>query len=83
MNFMCDYTCIIIIYHKCDPEFKLAFTKKLESIQYLAALAVTGAWRGTDTNRLCEEVGWEILYYRKWYRRFVLLLQTVELSENA
>ena len=46
-----------IIYHKCDPEFKLDFTKKLESIQYSAALAVTGAWRGTNTDRLREEVG--------------------------
>ena len=34
-----------IIYHKCDPEFKLDFTKKLESVRYSAALAVTGAWR--------------------------------------
>ena len=57
-----------IIYHKYDPEFKLDFTKTLESIQYSAALAVTGSWRGTDTDRLCEEVGWEIPYYRKWYR---------------
>ena len=60
-----------IIYHKYDPEFKffkLDFTKKLESIRYSAALAVTGAWRGTNTDRLCEEVGWETLYYRKWYR---------------
>ena len=57
-----------IIYHKSDPEFKLDFTKKLESIQYSAALAVTEAWRGTNTDRLCEEVGLEILYYRKWYR---------------
>ena len=32
-----------IIYHKYDPELKLDFTKKLESIQYSAALAVTGA----------------------------------------
>ena len=38
-----------IIYHKYDPEFKLDFTKRLESIQYSAALAVTGAWRGTNT----------------------------------
>ena len=53
-----------IICHKYDPEFKLDFT---ESIQYSAALAVTGAWRETDTDRLCEEVCWEILYYRKWY----------------
>ena len=51
-----------IIYHKYDPELKLDFIKNLEPIQYSEALAVTG-------NRLCEKVGWEILYYRKWYRR--------------
>ena len=34
-----------IIYHKYDPEFELDFAKKLESIQYSTALAVTGAWR--------------------------------------
>ena len=32
------------IYHKYDLEFKLDFTKKLESTQYSAALAVSGAW---------------------------------------
>ena len=58
-----------IIYHKNDPELKLGFTKKLQSIQYSAASAVTGAWRGTNTDRLCEEVGWEILYCRKCYVR--------------
>ena len=31
-----------IIYHKYDPELKRDFTKKLESIHYSAALAVTG-----------------------------------------
>ena len=30
---------------------------------------VTGAWRGTNTDRLYEELCWEILYYRRWYRR--------------
>ena len=72
MNFMCDHTCIIMTsFITYDPEFtffKLDFTKKLESIQYPAVLAVTGAWHGTNTDRLCEEVGWKILYYRKWYR---------------
>ena len=62
-----------IIYHEYDPEFKLDFTKKLESTQYSAAQAVTGggggAWRGTNTDRLYEELGWEILHYRRWYRR--------------
>ena len=45
------------------------FTKPLESIQYSAALAVSGAWRGTNTDKIYEELGWEILYYRRWYRR--------------
>ena len=57
-----------IIYHKYDPELNLEFTKKLESTQYSAALAVSGAWRGTNTEKLYEELGWEILYYRRWYR---------------
>ena len=58
-----------IIYHKYDPEFKLDFTKRLESTQYSAALAVSGAWRGTNTDKIYEELGWELLYYRRWYRR--------------
>ena len=40
-----------IIYHKYDPEFKLDFIKKLESTQYSAALAVRGAWHGTNTDK--------------------------------
>ena len=32
-------------------------------------LAVTGAWRGTNRQKLYEEVGWESLYHRRWYRR--------------
>ena len=55
-----------IIYHKYDPEIKLDFTKKLESTQYSAALAVSGAWCETNTDKLYEELGWEILYYRRW-----------------
>ena len=58
-----------IIYHRHDPEFELEFTERLESTQYTAALAVSGAWRGTNTGKLYEELGWEILYYRRWYRR--------------
>ena len=56
-----------IIYHKYDPEFKLDFTKKLESTQYSAALMVTGAWHATNNDRLYEELGEEILYYRRWF----------------
>ena len=40
-----------------------------ESVQYSAALAVSGAWKGTNMDRLYEELGWEPLYYRRWQRR--------------
>ena len=33
-----------IIYHNYDPKFKRDLTKRLESTQYSAALAVSGAW---------------------------------------
>ena len=58
-----------IIYHKYDPELNLDFTKKLEATQYSAALAVSGAWRGTNKYKLYEELGWESLYHRRSYRR--------------
>ena len=59
-----------IIYHKYDPEMCLSFTQRLEQIQYSAALAVAGAWGGgTNRQRLYEELGWESLYQRRWYRR--------------
>ena len=57
------------IYHKYDPEFKFDSTKRPESTKYSAVLAVSGAWRGTNTDKIYEELGWEILYYRRWYRR--------------
>ena len=58
-----------IRYHKHDPEFTHDMTKRLERIQYSAALAVSGAWRGTNIDRLYDQLGWESLYYRRWYRR--------------
>ena len=69
INFMCDHTCIMTSFiTNMTQSLHLTLPKRFESIQYSAALVVTGAWRGTNTDRLCEEVGWEILYYRKWYR---------------
>ena len=58
-----------IIYHKHDPDLKLYFTKKLESTQHSAALAVSGAWRGTSRQKLYDELGWESLCHRRWYCR--------------
>ena len=43
--------------------------EKLESVQYSAALAVTGTWRGTSREKLYAELGWEALCFRRWNRR--------------
>ena len=43
--------------------------KTLESLQYQAALAVTGAWKGTNRDKIYEELGWESLHNRRMFRR--------------
>ena len=40
----------------------------LERIQYHAALAITGSWKGTNLNRIYDELGWEYLTDRSWCR---------------
>ena len=41
----------------------------LESLQYQAALAITGSWRGTNRYKIYEELGWESLHERRTFRR--------------
>ena len=49
----------------------------VEQIQYRAALAVTGAWQGTDRVKLYEELGWESLSDRRMLRRVLQLHKIV------
>ena len=65
-----------IIYHlprstsTFDCPINLNFMmQSLESIQYQAAIAVSGAWKGSSTTKLYEELGWESLSDRRWLRR--------------
>ena len=57
------------IYHNDDPKMSSGLTKRLESVQYSAALAVAGAWKGTSYHKLFDELAWEYLYHRRWFRR--------------
>ena len=57
-----------VVYHNQNS----SLMSKLESTQYAAALAVSGAWRGTNTDKLFEEFGWESLAHMRWYRRLCL-----------
>ena len=44
---------------------------QIESVQYQAALAVTGTWKRTSNNKIYEELGWKSLSERRWFRRLV------------
>ena len=65
-----------IIYHIPSGQTQFGVTlnalmEKTERIQYLAALAVTGAWQGSSHSKLYEELGWESLSERRWCRRIL------------
>ena len=51
--------------------------EKAERIQYQAALAVTGAWQGSNRSKLYEELGWESLSDRRWCRRIIQIHKIV------
>ena len=44
----------------------------LETVQYKAALIVSGCWQGTSRVKLYDELGWETLSDRRWSRRLCL-----------
>ena len=51
--------------------------EKLEPVQYSAALAVTGTWRGTSQEKLYAELGWESLNSRRWSRHLTLFYKII------
>ena len=64
-----------IIYHVpviTDPfDFSISLKYSIQSIEstrYQAALAVSGAWKGSNISKLYEEFGWDSLTDRRWYK---------------
>ena len=55
-----------------DRAFNESFHKYLESIQYNAAIAITGAIRGTSSEKRFQELGLESLKSRRWLRKLRL-----------
>ena len=52
-----------------DQTHNEAFCRKLESVQYNVALAITGAIRGTSQTKLYVELGLESVKARRWFKR--------------
>ena len=56
----------------CDQAFNNFFHAKIESIQYNACLAITGAIRGTSREKIYQKLGLESLQLRRSYRKLCL-----------
>ena len=67
-----DYSYVIY-----DQPSNDTFSNKLETVQYNAALAITGAIKGTSREKLYQELGLEYLQQRRWMRRFCLFYRVV------
>ena len=61
-----------IIYDQPNSD---SFCEKLESIQYKAALAITGAIQGTSRHKIYKELGLESLKARRWYKRLTCMFK--------
>ena len=62
----------------CDQTFNNSFHENLESIQYNTALAITGAIRGNSREKLYQELGFESLQQRRWYRKLCLFFRIIK-----
>ena len=52
--------------------------EKVEKIQYQAALAITGAWQGSNRVKLYEELGWESLSERRMCKRVLQIHKIID-----
>ena len=63
-----------IIYDQPQNE---SFCDKIESAEYKAALAITGAIQGTSRDKLNQELGLESLKSRRWYKRLCCMYKII------
>ena len=61
-----------------DQTFNNSFHQRLESIHYNAALAITGAIKGTSKEKLYQELGFESLQSRIWFRKLSLFYKILK-----
>ena len=66
-----------------DKAFNESFHAKLESLQYNATLAITGAIRGSSTEKIYEKLGLESLKSRRWYRKMSFLYKVFKIESPS
>ena len=60
-----------------DRAYSTSFCLSIKSGQYNAAWAITGAVRETSTEKLYQELGFESLQQRRWYRKLCCLFKVI------
>ena len=73
-----DYCDVIYHFPPLTNSFDSSITlnslmERIEKVQYQAALVITGAWHGSNRNKIYDELGWESLSDRRWSRRLIQL----------
>jgi len=61
-----------------DQQQNESFCEKIETVQYQAALAITGAIHGTSQNKIYQELGLESLKSRRWYKRLTCMFKIMK-----
>ena len=65
-----------------DQAYNMSFHHKLESIQYNACLAITGAVQGTSKEKLYLELGLETLKIQGWYGKLGMFYKIYKKATN-
>ena len=60
-----------------DRAYNALFHQNIESIHYNAALEITGAVRETSREKLYQELGFESIQRRRWYRKLCCLFKII------
>ena len=58
-----------------DQPHNESFCEKIEAVQYKAALVITGAIQGTSRDKIYQELGFESLKSRRWYKRLTCMFK--------
>ena len=66
-----------------DQPNNASVSEKLESLQYNAALAITGAIRGSSKEKLYQELGLESLKDRRWIRKLCYLYRIISTKKPS
>ena len=60
-----------------------SFSNQIESVQYNAALTITGAIKGSCHDKFYQELGLEYLQQRLWMRRLCLLYKFLSTGQPS